>query len=99
MCDMRRSGSSILPRPRPGAVEWRGRRGLSMDDTELVSHLIGDVYDAALDPDRWPVVLERMCGFMPGSMAMLFSVDVASKFPRRQLSWGMDPHYFSLYME
>src|SRR6476646_9058614 len=32
-----------------------------MDETELVSHLIGDIYDAALDPDRWPVVLERMC--------------------------------------
>jgi DNA-binding CsgD family transcriptional regulator len=70
-----------------------------MDDTEFVSHLIGDIYDAALDPDRWPVVLERLCGFMPGAMAMLFSVDAASKLPRRQVSWGMDPHYFSLYMK
>ncbi len=70
-----------------------------MDETKFVSALIGDIYDAALDPDRWPVVLERICGFMPGSMAMLFSVDTASKFPRRQVSWGMDPYYFSLYMK
>ena len=32
---------------------------MSVAEMEAFSSLIGHVYDAALDPERWPVVLER----------------------------------------
>jgi len=35
-----------------------------MSETELLSRLIGDIYDAALDPARWPGVLEGSCRFV-----------------------------------
>jgi DNA-binding CsgD family transcriptional regulator len=35
-----------------------------MSETELLSRLIGEIYDAALDPARWPGVLEESCRFV-----------------------------------
>jgi hypothetical protein len=35
-----------------------------MSETVLLSRLIGDIYDAALDPARWPGVLEEACRFV-----------------------------------
>jgi hypothetical protein len=36
---------------------------------ERISRLIGDIYDAALEPELWPGALEGICGFVGGSMA------------------------------
>jgi hypothetical protein len=44
-----------------------------MDEIEQVSDLIGDIYDAALDPTLWPLVLEKSCGFVHGACAALVS--------------------------
>ncbi len=70
-----------------------------MDEAERVLLLVGDVYDAALDPALWPTVLEGLCGFIPGCMASLFAQDSASKVPNRYISWGMDAHYLDLYLQ
>jgi DNA-binding CsgD family transcriptional regulator len=35
-----------------------------MSETRLLSRLIGDIYDAAFDPARWPGVLEEACRFV-----------------------------------
>ena len=53
---------------------WRQVREL-----ERVSELIGQIYDASLDPERWPDVLGRACGFVPGHAASLFSKDVTDR--------------------
>lgn len=68
-------------------------------DPEQLSKLIGDIYDAALDPELWPSVLQAICGFVPGSMANIYSQDAIEKTANRYFTWGHDPHYVSLYLE
>jgi DNA-binding CsgD family transcriptional regulator len=66
---------------------------------EKLSHLIGGIYDAALEPELWPHALEGICGFVGGSMANIFWQDVVAKTAKRFFEWGNDPHYTQLYME
>jgi len=68
-------------------------------DPEHLSALIGDIYDAALDPELWPSVLQAICGFVPGCMANIYSQDAIDKTANRYFTWGHDPHYVSLYLE
>jgi DNA-binding CsgD family transcriptional regulator len=70
-----------------------------MINEQHVLSLIGDIYDASLDPALWPAILEKICGFIPGSMANLFSQDSVNKNANRYFTWGDDPHYTSLYLE
>ena len=71
----------------------------SSSDPEHLSALIGDIYDAALDPELWPSVLQTICGFVPGCMANIYSQDAIDKTASRYFTWGHDPHYVSLYLE
>ena len=71
----------------------------SSSDPERLSALIGDIYDAALDPELWPSVLQMICGFVPGCMANIYSQDAIDKTANRYFTWGHDPHYVSLYLE
>jgi DNA-binding CsgD family transcriptional regulator len=64
-----------------------------------LSQLIGDIYDAALDAERWPQALEHVCGFVGGSQANIFWQDVVGKAAKKFFEWGNDPHYTQLYME
>jgi DNA-binding CsgD family transcriptional regulator len=50
-----------------------------MSDTDSFSALIGDIYDAALDPARWPHALEQATKFVGGCAAGLYSKDSVSK--------------------
>jgi DNA-binding CsgD family transcriptional regulator len=70
-----------------------------MDEIEQVSDLIGDIYDAALDPALWPVVLEKSCGFVRGACAALVSQNPVIGAGQFYFSWGLDPHYERLYLE
>ena len=70
-----------------------------MDEAEHVSQLIGDIYDAALDPALWPHVLEQTCGYVPGCAAALMSHDSAHKSADFHFAWGDDPHYSRIYNE
>jgi hypothetical protein len=47
------------------------------DETAQLSYLIGNIYDAALDPKLWPSVLEITCGYIEGVTAVLVSQDSA----------------------
>jgi hypothetical protein len=66
---------------------------------EQISGLIGDIYDAALEPESWPSALEGVCGFVGGSMANIFWQDVLAKSAKKFFEWGQDPRYTQLYME
>jgi DNA-binding CsgD family transcriptional regulator len=71
-----------------------------MSDTEQVASLIGDIYDAALDPSRWTAVLRRTRDVVGGSAAVVFSKDARTK--RLHIyhhCGGMDPHYRRLYFD
>jgi len=68
-----------------------------MDESEQLSRLIADIYDAALDPSLWESVLEKVCGFLPGGAAMLGIDDTAKKSVRLVVEWGNDPHFLQLH--
>jgi hypothetical protein len=68
-------------------------------ETEELSALIGDAYDASLDPELWPSVLEKVGAFARASMVNLFSQDVVNHHANRLFTWDGDPHHHKLYLE
>jgi hypothetical protein len=50
-----------------------------MPEAEQLSSLIGDIYDAALDPTLWPDVLASCTQFVGGFSAALFFKDATRK--------------------
>lgn len=70
-----------------------------MASLETISSLIGEIYDAALEPDHWPAVLEQVCGFVNGALAVVFWQDAALKMGGRYFSWNDNPHWTQLYFE
>src|SRR5215468_7596 len=73
--------------------------GGAMLEAEELSALIGDIYDAALDPALWPQVLPRSAQFVGGPAAALFSKDAASKRGDTAYDCGIDPYYRQLYFQ
>ena len=70
-----------------------------MNETQQVSQLIGDIYDAALDRSLWPRVLEQTCEYVKGCASSLMSHDSADRSGQFYFSWGDDPYYTKLYFE
>jgi DNA-binding CsgD family transcriptional regulator len=69
-----------------------------MRGRERLSALIGDIYDAALDPSRWEAVLSKSAEFVQGAGAALWgrSINPASN-PYYDV--GVSPRYKKLYFE
>jgi DNA-binding CsgD family transcriptional regulator len=58
------------------ALLWRnGNWGFGLEP-ELLSSLIGDIYDAALDPGRWRDALRKCVAFTGGVYASIYSKDL-----------------------
>jgi DNA-binding CsgD family transcriptional regulator len=70
-----------------------------MDEAERVSQLIGDIYDAALDPAQWTGVLEKTCRYVQGVASILLSQDAVNSSAEFHFSWGDDPEYSRAYRE
>jgi DNA-binding CsgD family transcriptional regulator len=69
-------------------------------DSELLYALIGDIYDAALDPALWPDVIGKAARFLPGVSGALFVKDTVSKTGNVYYDdSGLDPHYKQIYFE
>ena len=67
--------------------------------SEELSDLIGDVYDAALDPALWPEVLEKSSQFVGGGSASLYSKDSVNKTANLNHVVGVEPRYIQNYQE
>src|SRR6185436_6017627 len=70
-----------------------------MDETERLSELIGDIYDAALDPALWMPVLEKTCGYVGGVSSSLVSQNPLTNTGEFYFTWGLDPEAIRLYLE
>jgi len=66
-----------------------------MDESEQVSDLIGDIYDAALDRSLWLRVLEKTCEFTKAQAASL----TANQSTRALIyfDWGFKPGFVEAY--
>ena len=69
------------------------------DQTEQLSQLIGEIYDAAIDASKWSDVLGKAAQFIGGSSAALFSKDAAGGVGNIYYEFGADPYYRQLYFE
>jgi DNA-binding CsgD family transcriptional regulator len=67
-----------------------------VQEQERLSDLIGAIYDAALDPDRWDGVLEQTAAFIDSATATLGSFDAVQRNAAFSKAWGYDPHYLQL---
>jgi DNA-binding CsgD family transcriptional regulator len=71
-----------------------------LQDSESFSQLIGNVYDAALDPSQWPGVLGDIARLVGGPSAGLIAKDAARKSGDVFFTdGGIDPHYTRLYFD
>jgi len=70
-----------------------------MTEARHVCSLIGEIYDAALDPELWPGVLEQGCKFVGGVASNLYSEDSAARTGNIHYTWGVDRHYGRLYYD
>jgi DNA-binding CsgD family transcriptional regulator len=70
-----------------------------VSEAEQLSSLIGDIYDAALDPSLWIGVLAKCARFVGGPAAALFSRDTTQKRCSAAYYSGIDPHYKRLIVE
>jgi DNA-binding CsgD family transcriptional regulator len=73
-----------------------------MGEADELSLVIGDVYDASLDPALWPNAIESICGYVGAASASLHSQDSISRATDALFWWGREssaPHYFKLYLE
>jgi DNA-binding CsgD family transcriptional regulator len=69
-----------------------------LDDVERLSRLIGEIYDAALDPEHWPAVLEASCAFLNGMAGSIASVDLLNPEINVAKFWGFDDEAMKLYL-
>src|SRR5262245_9781081 len=71
-----------------------------MSESVVVSALVGDIYDAALNPTLWPGALGNAARFIGGLGAGLYAKDASSKTGNIFYHDGaIDPHYVALYFE
>jgi len=64
-----------------------------MHVSEDFSVLIGDIYDAALDPGLWVSVLEKTSHFVGGCAASLYSKDAIAKSGHVYYDYGIESCY------
>jgi DNA-binding CsgD family transcriptional regulator len=80
--------------PLPDA--W-GRLRMDLDISLLA--LIGEIYDAALNPDNWNAIVPKIGAFVGGSGGGLFAHHASRKSASIYYHFGTDPGYRQLYLE
>lgn len=74
-----------------------GLRGAT--EAEQLSQILGAIYDAALDPERWSEALHLATAFLDGAAANLFWQDPISNQAAVFHAWGDDPAYVQMYFD
>jgi DNA-binding CsgD family transcriptional regulator/PAS domain-containing protein len=68
-----------------------------MLDAAELSSLVGDIYDASLDPTLWRPVLIKICGFLRGGFSILITEDAASSKAHVHYTSKDDPEWLEAY--
>lgn len=71
----------------------------NLDDVESLSAIIGDIYDAALDPGIWPRVLLRTITYIGGRGGGLSLRDAVSMTGDINISVGVADSYMQSYVQ
>jgi DNA-binding CsgD family transcriptional regulator len=68
-------------------------------ETEHLSKAVGDIYDAVLDPDLWPLALTGILQFVGGKAANFFWQDLSKERAGVFHSVGIDPVFLQSYFD
>jgi DNA-binding CsgD family transcriptional regulator len=68
-----------------------------MGESQQLSQVIGAIYDAALDRELWPSVLEQTCGFVGGQTAGLVAQRPSQGKAEFFVEWGTEPEFLESY--
>lgn len=72
---------------------------MTVEDLEGFSGLVGQFYDATLDPSLWPEAVEAAGRFLGGRSAVLACWDTAYSKLNMDLTWNYDPEVVRIYQE
>src|SRR5262249_23506459 len=70
----------------------------AMSDEHLLQ-LVGDIYDAALDPGLWPAVFEAICEFVGCKLASVAFQDSVGRSASIYLTSDFEPVYRQAFLE
>ena len=70
-----------------------------MAEPEQLSRLIGNIYDASLNPELWPDVIQQSCSFVGGWSGGLFTQDAAKQTGNAYYTWNISDEFVQLYFE
>jgi DNA-binding CsgD family transcriptional regulator len=70
-----------------------------MKEAEQLSMLIGEIYDAALDPALWPSAFDKACQYTGSSQISLFTQDSVRNATDLYFASGLDAEYLRLYKD
>ena len=70
-----------------------------MDQVEQLPELIGEIYDAALDPSLWNDVVGKVARFVGGSAAVIVSKNPTAGNDSAYYESGTDSYYRELYFD
>jgi DNA-binding CsgD family transcriptional regulator/PAS domain-containing protein len=70
-----------------------------IQEAEVLSDLIGTIYDTTLDRALWPDALRKAAEFVAGSAAAIFSKSPAAGSGYVYYESGIDPYYQQLYFD
>jgi DNA-binding CsgD family transcriptional regulator len=62
-----------------------------------LSHVIGNIYDAAIDQHGWPDALASIAGFVSGSFVNVFWQDATRKVAQAFHIWGIEKPFLDSY--
>jgi DNA-binding CsgD family transcriptional regulator len=72
---------------------------MTMDQVEQLPELIGEIYDAALDPSLWNDVVGKIARFVGGSAAVIVSKNPTAGNDNAYDESGTDSYYRELYFD
>jgi DNA-binding CsgD family transcriptional regulator/PAS domain-containing protein len=71
----------------------------ALEEAEWVSHLIGQIYDAAVDPDLWTDVIGAGCTFLNAMCGSIAVADFVRSDINLAKTWGYEPAALKLFLE
>jgi len=69
------------------------------EELEWLSYLIGRIYDAALDPERWTDVVGEGCAFLNAMAGSIGVADFVRSDFNLMKTWGYEPSALKLFLE
>ncbi len=96
--DLRRDGRVRGLRPDPLAPSPRRSGRPAADESAALSAMVGTVYDAALNPERWPEAVAHACTFLDCRYGAFGAADLLRSELSFLVKWGYEDEDWQQYL-